>query len=241
MREDLISKQNIELDEETLADILCILHPTSKPALDAVALIAEEQPECTLDNELVEQHTQPDNNGQEIGNFKARSVDPRMKGVKARDIVLRLSKFPKDATQGFCFGRHAERNDFKLSDPKKRISNVHFQIYVNEYGTIMIQDASTNGTIVDSILLKSSEKENDKPYRNTLENGSIIKIVMTNNVLDNIAFIVRIPRREGEVEDKYENNLNNYFTRLNAIKLQIAKEANPSPVSLFIASNKLDC
>lgn len=239
MRDDLSGNQSIELDDEELADILCILHPSSKPALEAVALIADERPDCTLDNSLVEQHTQPDNSNQQTRRSRARPVDPRTKGIKARDIVLRLSSLPKDPLQGFCFGRNAEGNDFVFDG--NRISKTHFKIYVNEYGAIMIQDSSTNGTIVDNTLLQSSEKENDKPYRNTLQHGSVIKIVVTRTDLDNIVFIVRIPRREGEVEEKYDNNLNAYFARLNAIKLQKAKAANPSPVRLLSASNKLDC
>lgn len=224
--------QSMELDDEAMADILCILHPASSTALQFATLIAEKNPECTLNSDLVEANTQPVKaNHPYVQSSEARTVEAA-KGTKQKDIVLRLSALPKDPIKGFCFGRNSDANDFPLNS--KRISHTHFRIYVNEHGTLMVQDSSRNGTYVDTQLLRAAEKENDAAYRHTLEHGAVIKILNDPNECDHILFIVRIPRREGEVEEMYENNLNNYFDRLNALKRQKVEEANPSPVSLPI-------
>ena len=73
-----------------------------------------------------------------------------------RDIALRLSSKVKDPCLGFAFGRNPQRCDLLLGDlhEHKHISNMHFRIFLNDEGVIMLEDTSTNGTVVENIILK---------------------------------------------------------------------------------------
>lgn len=189
-----------------------------------------------LSHDLVLANTQHDTENKE--NEEAPSVEASGAApayTKSGDIVLRFSTLPKNPLLGFCFGRSKKDNDFELR--ASHISNRHFQIYVNEYGTIMLEDVSRNGTTVDNDLLRAALKENDAIYRHTLQHGSIIQIgEYVKFPAQAIRFVVRIPMREGAVEDRYDANLDSYFLRLNAIKMEINKAANPSPVSSLLLS-----
>ena len=149
---------------------------------------------------------------EDVGTF-----DLAAQGIVSCDLALRLSADLKNlALGGFLFGRNKARCDLVLGheDEVKRISNIHFRIYINEYGVIMLEDQSTNGTVVDSILLRAKDKENGKDYRHTLELGSMIVLTMTPPEED-FRFIVRIPQRDDEAESLFQNNLTNYFHRQN--------------------------
>ena len=94
---------------------------------------------------------------------------------------------------GFCFGRNPLRCDVVLGNPdSKRVSNTHFCIFINENGILMLEDMSTNGTIVDGKLLKGKEKNYDK--RRMIHAGSIISLITTTPE-EEIKFFVRIPAR----------------------------------------------
>jgi hypothetical protein len=98
----------------------------------------------------------------------------------------------------------------------------------------MLEDQSTNGTVVDSILLRAKDKENGKDYRHTLELGSMIVLTMTPPEED-FRFIVRVPQRDDVAESMYQNNLTNYFHRQNQAqadkRARVMGNARP-PVSL---------
>ena len=151
-----------------------------------------------------------------VGRYTADNIDSdlyleddpqnfgRTRGVGDHAIVLRLSANLKAPTMGFTFGRNAGRCDIAFTkDPGRRLSNIHFRIYVNKHGSVMLEDQSTNGTIVDEKLLRKSD--NKLPTR-TLESGSTIKIIMAQNIND-LVFLVRIPRRDGDTELAYRQNL----------------------------------
>lgn len=193
--------KSLELDKEDLADIFCILHPTKSLQHDA-----------------------------DKDNAKAHGSSASSRHTGPTDIILRLSKLPKDPS-GYSFGRN-QKNDYPIYDPERRISHTHFRIYINESGTIMVEDCSRNGTVVEGTILRCKEKENDSPYRHTIGHGTEIRCATVKND-GSFRFIVRIPQREDEIEEMYENNLNQYFVHLNALKNQITKEANPSPVCAF--------
>jgi predicted component of type VI protein secretion system len=115
------------------------------------------------------------------------------------------------------FGRNAARCDVCfVDDPLKRLSNIHFRIYVNQFGVVMIEDQSTNGTIVDGTLLKGKTNE-VKHTRRVLSSGSRINILMHKENMD-LEFLVRIPRRDGHYDDAYRDKLDAFFKRLNAIE-----------------------
>jgi hypothetical protein len=207
-----LGQGNSGLNEEDLADICCILHPASLPAYRAAALIHDTTPEHTISFDSDVKIREKENH---IDTFELAA-----QGLKSCDIALRLSADLKDPMGGFHFGRNASRCDFVIGDKdlSKRISNIHFKIYINTYGIIMLEDQSTNGTAVDGALLRGKEKENGKDYRHTLEQGSIIHLTMTPPEED-YRFIVRIPQRDEISENAYQQNLTAFFLRMNNVRL----------------------
>ncbi|KAJ5894916.1 hypothetical protein N7495_006607 [Penicillium taxi] len=176
--------QNSGLQEDDLADIICILHPNSHCTLDVVAATAAAYPQHILQKDVVESKT------------------------AALDVALRLSSSVHDVNLGFCFGRNRDRCDVLLStdDRAKRISNCHFRIYLTSDGIIMLQDVSTNGTIVDNHRLRKTQKDNSR----MLTNGSVIQVVTGREGQDELRFVVRIPSREGFAR-QYTQNILQYF------------------------------
>jgi hypothetical protein len=216
------------LSEEDLADIFCILHPASLPAYRTAALIHEDTPQHTISIDsgvrMRERH------GDEHRDLN--SFDLAAQGLISCDIVLRLSANLKDSSGGYQFGRNKQRCDFVMGrdDEVKRVSNIHFRIYINEYSVIMLEDQSTNGTAVDGVLLRAKDKENGRDYRHTLQGGSIITLTMTPPEVD-FRFIVRIPQRDEDAETAYQRNLTNYFMRINNANLEKrARAAGGDPV-----------
>ena len=79
----------------------------------------------------------------------------------------------------------------------------------------MLEDHSTNGTVVDEkLLLKARARTETK---RTLCSGSQIKIPMHKETRD-LVFTVRIPLREGRFQEAYERNFVNYMNRLIALE-----------------------
>lgn len=133
-------------------------------------------------------------------------------------LALRFSARVKDPLQGFTFGRNQTRCDVCFAhDPMRRLSNVHFRIYLNEYGVLMLEDLSTNGTVVNKQLLASRKgRESGEVTRMMLNNGDEIKVLLHKGRND-IKFIVRIPRREGEYEVAWREKLKAYLERLEVV------------------------
>lgn len=124
-------------------------------------------------------------------------------------IALRFSSQVKNPMQGFAFGRSPSCCDIYLQDdPRRRLSKVHFRIYLNESGVLMLEDMSTNGTIVDRVLLKM--KDSSTKMKRTLSSGSKIEILMDEPSRD-IMFLVRIPIRDGPCEEAYQRKLETYL------------------------------
>jgi hypothetical protein len=133
-------------------------------------------------------------------------------------IALRFSALEKlkDPLQGFVFGRNANRCDIPfIHDPKRRLSNIQFRIYYNQHRVLMVQDVSTNGTIVDGLHLKGSHNRTMR----TLNNGSTVRMLMHLGKSD-LDFVVRIPRREGEYEQAYRDKLAGYMAYLEQLRIQ---------------------
>ena len=211
-----LGQANSGLNDEDLADIFCILHPASVAAHKAAALIRELTPQHTINtHDGIKIREQTSDSENEPGTFELAA-----QGVTSCDIVLRLSANLKDTARGYLVGRNRQRCDFVLGrdDEVKRVSNIHFRIYINEYGTIMLEDQSTNGTGVDGILLRAKDKENGRDFRHTLEQGSIV--VLTVRPEEDLIFIVRVPQRDEESEMAYQQNLTNYFHRIQNANLE---------------------
>ncbi|RDW60205.1 hypothetical protein BP5796_11811 [Coleophoma crateriformis] len=229
-----LGQHNSGLTDEDLTDVFCILHPASLPACRATAMIAEASPEHTL---------VPNSAAVKFKDNKHRvdSFDLASNGIVSHDIALRLSAKLKDPRAGHCFGRNPARCDFVMghADEVKRISNVHFRIFINEYGIIMLEDQSTNGTVVDKVILRGKDKENGGGYRHTLENGAIITLAMTPPQED-FRFIVRIPQRDETDAEAFRGRLTDYFMNMK-LEHEKGKVQTPGekkePLNLFATQN----
>lgn len=182
-----------------MADIICLLHPFSIAACREVSELAKQD----------SQHLVRMNDAEHANLANLAKLDlPEVTSKYA--IVLRLSAQVKSPLQGFLFGRNALNCDLCFpNDPWKRVSNVHFRIFINTYGVTMLEDRSTNGTIVGGFLLK--RKEGNK--MRTLMNGDRIKILLHDENLD-LEFMVSVPHRDGQYEEAYRKNLNSYLDEL---------------------------
>ena len=192
-----------------------MLHPISTLAAQDVRRIAEESGSHIIDTNAADQldvdYTLEDD-AKRFG--LAGGAAGRSAGEYA--IVLRLSAGVKNPLQGFTFGRNAARCDVWFSlDQMRQLSNVHFRIYVNDFGVVMIEDQSTNGTQVDDQLLKLKTKQGHHTKR-TLSSGTRISVPMHEH--GEYRFIVRIPKREGEYERAYRRNLADYLNRLRRLQ-----------------------
>lgn len=207
-----VGKQNSGFSDEDISDIICVLYPHSDSArIELERLVNENSPHIIGKDEA--DGVEPDYALEDqAGRFLA---NPGGSGSHA--IILRLSSQLKNPAAGFVFGRNPMRCDVVfVNDPLKRVSNIHFRIYVNEYGTVMIEDQSTNGTIVDGNLLAShpsAKGRSDPPItRWVLSSGSIIKVYLHQEARD-LTFRVRIPRRDNEYDQAYTDKVEDFFTR----------------------------
>lgn len=207
-----VGRNNSGLNEDDVADVLAILHPATPTAIKIVENSAHTRPQHVLFRfspdsmggslaDIEEQETIIiDNNGDRIG----------QKSGAGADLALRTSSWPslRFKELGFVFGRNHNSADIVFGqDSGKRISNQHFRIYLNQDGILMLEDMSTNGTIVDDILLKCKDLRFSKIRM--LTSGSIICIQNANDA-EMIKFIVRVPSRVTHME-RFRENLRNFI------------------------------
>lgn len=218
-----LGKQNSGFSDEDISDIICVLYPHSDTArVEVQQLLKTESPyligrdeadDVELDYEHEDRPSQFESNPTNHGNHA---------------IILRLSSLVHSPAAGFVFGRNTGRCDIVFAnDPLRRISNIHFRIFVNEHGTVMIEDKSTNGTFVDDLLLKNTHKDPTKKpiLKWMLSSGSVIRIYLHNDMPD-LTFRVRIPRRADEYLDAYQRKVDDYYLRHNLL---------PGPVETITA------
>ncbi|ORY62279.1 uncharacterized protein BCR38DRAFT_236386 [Pseudomassariella vexata] len=226
-----LGKQNSGFSDEDIADIVCLLYPNTENASREVQRIANEteySPHITgrYTADAIDADLYLEDGAREFG---------RTRGMGDHAIVLKLSSTAKSPQLGFTFGRNASRCDICfLNDPLRRLSNIHFRIYVNKYGVVMLEDQSTNGTIVDDVLLKKKDSKTGANKR-MLESGSTIKIFMHENAQD-LTFIVRIPRRDGDLQQAYLRNLRRYLRLFQKEEVSLDRTIGPGPsghVNLF--------
>jgi hypothetical protein len=206
-----------ELTDEEASDIICVLQPMTIPALVAANDILAVNPRNTYQSKgnlhIRDKHLHPDDIAQ---TFKIKA-----RGLTSCGIALRLSADLKDPIGGFHFGRNPARCDFVIgrNEPSRRISNIHFRIYINEHSTLMIEDQSTNGTVVDALCLRGKDKENGLGYKHTLENGQKIILVMTPPE-ENYDFVVWIPKRSDAQQDAYDDKLAEFLEHQEMVREQ---------------------
>ena len=214
-----MGRNNSGLSEADISDVMCILHPCSPAAFKIVATTAERTPQNVLQNHGYEDYdddlTQSVLEEQET--FILNSDGPN----QAMDLALRFTGNMINATLGFVFGRNARICDIVLAtDTYKRVSNMHFSIFMNESGVLMLRDMSTNGTMVDDVVLKG--KSAQEPQTRMLNGGSIVQILSPKSE-EIVKFIVRIPSREGHVEE-YESKFQLYMRRVAIAEATMVKE-----------------
>lgn len=198
-------------------DIVCVLHPTSPAAYKAVEIVARTTPQHILQNEdlshvLEEVDKLPDQRTQDASSGLSQTDgadDPPSAGTggtSAQDIALRFSSRVNDVCLGWTFGRSARKSDVLICDNSQAIliSSMHFRIYLNESGSLMLEDTSMNGTVVDTTDLSKTKHEQEDPalpphkrtrVRWMIQTGSEIRIMTVEDPKDGIRFLVSTPVR----------------------------------------------
>ncbi|KAK0946607.1 Protein kinase protein rad53 [Friedmanniomyces endolithicus] len=199
-----MGRNNSGLSESDISDVMCILHPCSPAAFKIVATTDERSPHNVLQNDGFADYDYGLSPSvlEEQDTFILDGTGFN----QAMDLALRLTTEVINPTLGFVFGRNHKMCDIVLAaDTYKRVSNMHFSIFMNQSGVLMLQDMSTNGTMVDDFVLKG--KLTDGSQTRMLIPGSIIQ-VLSPKPEEVVKFIVRIPNREG-----YEPQYNAKFER----------------------------
>lgn len=195
------------LSEADVIGTLCLLHPSSPAAQRVLEGAFYRTPQHCIQTPRT---WQPANTMFEQGESD----------VKA-DIALRFHHQTVQPAMGFTFGRNMHMCDFALDragDDHKRISNVHFRIFVNPHGVMMVQDMSTNGTFVDGIHLKG--KHSGMPSTRMITDGSTIQVPSV-IVDETIVFTVKVPNRE-PWNDAWAENLQAYTRLMHGAQVSLA-------------------
>lgn len=209
-------KQNSGFSDADIADIVCLLIPFSDGArAELRAMAIRESKHMFEASEAVNKQVQ-------IAHHDLR-IPEAMQFSQLVDhpiIGLRLSSQGKNPLMGFTFGRNESQCDIHFAnDPDHRLSKIHFRIYYNEYGSLMIEDSSINGTVVDNILLKRKQKDGEMKCRTmlTLSSGNTVKLLMAQRP-DDLEFVVHIPRRDGVHEEAFRRNLTRHMGCLKGLR-----------------------
>ncbi|KAH7328935.1 hypothetical protein B0I35DRAFT_31093 [Stachybotrys elegans] len=230
-----VGKQNSGFTDEDVSDILCVLYPHSDSARAEVERLARE--DCP---HIIGRHqadgVEPDYQLED----HASRFESHLTAQSDYAIILRLSAQVKNPAAGFAFGRNTSRCDIVFeNDPLRRVSNIHFRIYVNEHGNVMIEDQSTNGTFVDKLLLTTHPKDTTRPpvTKWVLESGAVVMIYLHKEIRD-LTFRVRIPRRDDQYYRAYIAKVEEHYARYGLANAE-AKTIRPGPsghVDLFGAT-----
>jgi hypothetical protein len=221
-----VGGNSLGLDDEEVGDIICILHPTTPDAQTAVQLTREHAPQHIitkpqfgiqqeLDDEL--ERDMSDSGKDDVDQLAAHThpvdsaADNQRRRDLGRDIALKFSSQAKMSKPGFIFGR-GKRSDVLIASHAevKRVSNAHFRIFLNSQGILMLQDMSTNGTMVDGSRLRRNVPNIHS--QRMLLNSSLISVICGSGGND-IRFVVRIPPRTSDATNIYHNHLSQYHIR----------------------------
>ena len=204
-------------------DVICILHPSSAPAIAVTKGIWQSTPGHILQ---FKKHglTAEGDDGSDEDDLTLEPVDgssPEPEEEPANlDIALRTTAGLKDPKLGFVFGREMLKCDIPFRtnlQGDQRVSGMHFRIWVTEFGVLMLQDHSTNGTYVDDVLL------NRWHSKRMLSHGAMIEVITggerASNTIEKARFIVKLPQRGDD--SRYKVNLRSYLLKV--------QESNPMP------------
>ena len=222
--------------ERPVADtrgILCVLYPTTECARSTVTRLLH------TNREFVFVHNAATSKAP-----KMPTSDEELDDEMILSIALRFRPGPKSPGEGFLFGRTHQRCDVVIGNVQnmRRISSIHFKIYVNDDHALMLEDMSTNGTYVDKVYLSASPVHSlhaEKPMHlytrvRQLNNGSEIHILKGKGPVDQVMrFMVRIPRSDGSgfIGDQDNNSTFNDTP-------QVQPTAGPSGYLNFLKTRK---
>lgn len=226
-----LGRNNSGLNEDDVSDVICILHPSTPAAFNIVHHTAETNPQHVLQhNGFAVSPSSDDMSASELEtmifhspHIEAEEVAKHRKATtqyQAMDLALRFSSSVNDPTKGFVFGRNTNKCDINLDskNEQKRVSNVHFRMYLNNNGILMLEDLSTNGTLVDQVLLGGRRKQDGQlvmrgtQQHRILDSGSQIEI-LSDKQTERIRFVLRIPSREGHL-DAFRERYHQYMSHL---------------------------
>lgn len=245
---------NNSISEDDAADVICILHPCSRAAHQAVELVARQCPQHILQNEGLDhlldyesddqnsaeaERTRPDAGSQESQVIDGDTQDLTAEATtypetSTKDIALRLSSRVHNQSLGFTFGRNAQKCDIPIAAiDELKISNAHFRIYINACGVLMCEDTSTNGTWVDQYPLMAKSDDLNIDCRRTLNPGSMIAVILR-GAQEAVRFIVAIPPRDRQ-EAKYVERLTQYCDTITQLERQAAIAAQAAATGNVMA------
>ena len=128
----------------------------------------------------------------------------------AQSLALRFSSRTINQDLGFIFGRNTNLSDIIIAPNSARhVSNTHFRIYLGDNGVLMLEDISTNGTLVDHVNLRG--KLGMSLSTRILCSGSTIEIFRSKQD-EHVKFSVHLPSHK-EHEEEYRRNYNAYLGR----------------------------
>jgi len=190
-------------NSDNTTGVLCVLFPTSPSARATVARLLH----TNQDFVFAQPATAPlATNISTVTTSDEQLENPERLDPQTLSIALRFPPGPRDAKGGFCFGRNVQRCDIIIGDSQstRRISNIHFRIFVNEQHILMLEDCSTNGTYVDDIFLgpvthnaHGRKPDGMRPRSRQLGNGTQIQVLKEPKE-ETIKFMVRIPKADGK-------------------------------------------
>lgn len=208
------------LSEVDATNVICILHPISPAAHEAVAATTERNPYHVIPNaDLI------DDDGDSLFDPDARPQYP------TREIALRISSEVKNNDMGFTFGRVPDSCDIVLTNDENHftISKCHFRIFVNKDGVMMLQDVSSNGTIVDDCHLRWKKEKDTDEHSRMLQTGTFITVLGKD--AREIKFLVRVPNR-GDHTEAYKDNLARYLSALPGERSRFLLAAEEHPFGM---------
>ncbi|KAK3488687.1 uncharacterized protein B0T23DRAFT_430259 [Neurospora hispaniola] len=237
-----LGEQHTGFSDQDLADIICILIPYTDGARKVVRRMVDVAPAFVMGRNDTNRIHMDFGNDDEY-TFTLAPTDP-----SEHHLAFRFSSELKNPRDGFVLGRDSEC-DVMVGHKDTTISRKHFKIYFNEHGSLMIEDLSFIGTLVNGQWLRSGRRTqaNPKPKANpepkmwTLGSGSVIKILNSKAATNeeekrknDIVFLVRVPNRHGRHAEAYRENLIKYL--LQRTEVDVNKTIVPGPggrVDLF--------
>ena len=223
--------QNVTLNDFDRTDILCILMPTTPAACQAVEFVEESAPQHILRRpgklSPMKATTPTDQTDNDV------QTSPKAK--PSMDIALRMNSKLLNPALGFTFGRNKKVSDLLISRDKQQVSQRHFRIYVNSKGSLMCQDTSTNGTVVDSVSLGPKRMLTDTGDQRTLHHGSVIELLLT-HYGETMRFMVQVPDRSG-VSLQYGSKLDQYIDFVEQMERRLQEENHQRTQGVLIDIN----